>query len=463
MASSKKPPKNNLASNKKFSLLSHLKLFLGDFFLQQKRIQPNLLIAYSGGLDSTVLLHALHQLQIELPMHLRAMHVHHSLSQHANDWANFCQEVCADLDIPLNIVEVTIEQDDGSSIEAAARAARYQALSSENADFICLGHHQDDQAETLLLQLARGAGVKGLAGMAAVDVERRLIRPMLNIPRADLAAYAKQHHLKWVEDESNTDTRFDRNFVRHELMPTFRKQYPSVSQTLARSAAHMAQASMLLDDLAMLDAKVVVDQSKPYGTVKLGGLIALSEARQANLIRWWLADNQIDMPNTALLEQILKQLKSKRTDASIKIKVADSLYVMRYKTWAFLVPETESLAPINLLWQGEEVMVLSNLSRLFFKKIKGEGIAYKRGGSDLKLRIRNREGGERFLPDLGRPRRGLKTIMQSIEMPPWQREQLPLIFMDETLAIIPNVGVDASLRAESHEPGLVVSWHLSTS
>ncbi|MFW5431383.1 MAG: tRNA lysidine(34) synthetase TilS [Methylophilaceae bacterium] len=463
MASSKNPPKNNLAAGKKTSLLSQLKLFLRDFLLQQKRIQPSLLVAYSGGLDSTVLLHALHQLQTELPIQLRAMHVHHGLSENADNWVSFCKQTCADLNIPFKTRQVRIDDESRLGVEAAARAARYQALSVEDSDYVCLGHHEDDQAETLLLQLARGAGVKGLAGMAKVDIKRRFIRPLLSSSRADLMAYAKQHKLQWIEDDSNADTRFDRNFLRHELMPVFNRQYPSISQTLARSASHMAQASELLDDLAKLDAEVVIDQSHQYGALRLDGLNVLREARQANLVRWWLANNQIDMPSTALLTQILKQLQSKKTDAAIKVKVTESLYVMRYKALAFLVQEPKSLTPINLLWQGEEVVILPNLSRLFFRKKIGEGIAYKRGGSDLKLRIKNREGGERFLPELGRPRRGLKTIMQSIEMPPWQREQLPLIFMDETLAIIPNVGVDANLIAKSHEPGLVVSWQAAIS
>lgn len=461
MVSSKKQPKNNLATNKKPTLLSHLKLFLGGFFLQQKRIKPKLLIAYSGGLDSTVLLHALHQLQKELPMHLQAMHVHHGLSKHADSWASFCRKTCIDLDVSLNIFQVQIDQHSGLGIEAAARDARYQALFSEKVDYICLGHHQDDQAETMLLQLARGAGVRGLSGMAQEDVTRRLIRPLFNLSRAELVHYAKQHQLQWIEDESNADTKFDRNFIRHEVMPTLQKKYPSISQTLARSASHMAQASELLDDLAVLDAETIIDQSQQYGALRLNCLLALSSARQANLVRYWLSHNQIEMPSTALLAQILKQLQSERTDSAIKVKVANNLHVMRYKGFAFLVAEPKKLTPINLLWQGEEVVILPNLSRLFFEKKIGEGIAYQRGGSDIKLRIKNRDGGERFLPNVGRPRRSLKTVMQSIAMPPWQREQLPLIFMDETLVIIPNVGVDAHMKAESHELGLTVTWQPS--
>jgi tRNA(Ile)-lysidine synthase len=458
MVSSKKLPKNNLATKKNASLLSHLKLFLKSFFHAHHLARPSLVIAYSGGLDSTVLLHAFRQLQDEVPIRLSAIHVHHGLSENADDWARFCEKTCADLGVLFLHSQVQVDSGSGLGIEASARYARYEALYAAPADFICLGHHQDDQAETLLLQLARGAGVKGLAGMAQVDMERRLLRPLLNTSRAELITYAKQHQLQWIDDESNEDIKFDRNFIRHALIPTFRKRYESVAQTLARSAMHMADASAMLDELAELDAAKAIDAKLQYGVLRLDILRTLSEARQRNLVRWWLASNQIPIPSTALLQQILQQLHSERSDTAIKVKVADQLSVMRYKNSAYLVREFKKLLPINILWQGEEVVILPNLSRLLFTKRKGVGFAYQRGGSDIKLRIKSREGGEFFKPALSRPRRSLKTIMQSSEVPPWQREQLPLIFMDETLVIIPNIAIDASLQAESHEMGLSVNW-----
>lgn len=456
MASSKKLPKNNLAEKETHSLSSQLKLFFKSIFKQYHLAHPTLLVAYSGGLDSTVLLHTLHQLQEEMSFHLKAAHVHHGLSQYADDWANFCEKTCTHLDIPIEHFHVHIDRNSGLGIEATARNARYQALEMVSADFICLGHHQDDQAETLLVQLARGAGVKGLAGMAQVDIKRRLLRPLLHISRADLATYANEHRLQWIDDESNADTTFDRNFIRHDLIPTFSKRYVSIQKTLARTASHMADASALLDELAALDAVNILDSQ--YQTLAVKSLKALSLARQGNLIRFWLMNNQADLPSSALLTQILQQLDSEKSDAAIKIKVAENLHVMRYQDLAYLVPETEKLEPINLLWQGDDVVILPNLSRLIFTKKMGEGFAYQRRGSDIKLRIKNREGGEYFKPALGRPRRLLKTMMQSSQIPPWQRAQLPLIFMDETLVIIPNIGSHAELAAESHEMGLTIRW-----
>lgn len=457
MASLKKPSKSNLATKRNTALLSHLKLFLKSFFQQHHLARPTLLVAYSGGLDSTVLLHALRQIQNDIPFHLSAMHVHHGLSAHADDWADFCERTCIDFGLPFQCAQVVVESG-GLGIEAAARELRYQALNAAPVDFICLAHHQDDQAETLLLQLARGAGVKGLAGMAQVDMTRRLIRPFLQCSRAELVTYAEQHGLLWIDDESNADIAYDRNFMRHELIPVLTRRYTSITKTLARSATHMAEASEMLDDLARLDAAHILDKTKQYGALQLEQLVMLSKARQGNVVRLWLATNHVQTPSAALLTQILQQLKSEKTDASIKIKVADGFYVMRYKKLAHLVGEQENIGPINLLWQGEEVVTLPNRSKLFFTQQKGEGFAFQRGGSDIKLRIKNREGGEFFRPVIGRPRRSLKVMLQSSEMPPWQREQLPLIFMDESLAIIPNVGINAEMQAESHELGVTVRW-----
>lgn len=437
-------------------LLGHIHQVLAGIFLAQKLKHSHLLIAYSGGLDSTVLLHALAKLQTELQFKLTAMHVHHGLSNNADTWVGHCVEACRILNIPLQIQTVKIDKNSGLGIEAAARNARYAALNNVEADFICLAHHQNDQAETLLLQLARGAGAKGLAGMAQLDFQRKLLRPLLNINRAELESYAKQNQLSWVEDESNGYTQFDRNFMRHAVLPVLQKRYPAIAQTFSRSAENLAEASALLDDLARLDAGNVLQNLK----INLDLFENISEPRQANLMRWWLSQHRVSMPSTQQLQQILQQLLHAKSDAAVKLKVADSQYLCRYQGNAYLVGECAELPPINLLWQDEEIVNLPNHSRLIFTKKMGEGLAFQRGGSDIKLRIKNRQGGERFKPDLARPSRTLKVILQASDMPPWERQQLPLIFMDETLAMIPNVGVDAHLKAASHELGLQVAWEI---
>ncbi len=452
--------KEGMLKHKKSSLEHQLKTFLVDVFLSQKLVNPKLVLAFSGGLDSCLLLHLLADCKKTLSFQLSAHHVHHGLSPNADAWASFCTEVCAKLNIPLTISKVKIEHNSGLGLEAAAREARYKALASIDADFICpdfilLAHHQDDQAETMLLQLARGAGVKGLAGMAAIDLSRKLLRPFLDAPRASLEAYASANKLTWINDESNADTHFDRNFMRHEILPKLEAQYPAIKQTISRSATHLADCSALLDDLAQLDSADALKQNRQQ--LSLQALVNLSVSRANNLVRWWLAQNQLTMPSTLVLQQIVQQLLGAKADAAIQIKVSYSLTVRRYQGYAYLVPDSTVSVPINLLWQGEESVILPDNSRLIFIQKLGEGFALNRV-KNIKLRIKNRVGGERFKPELGRPYRSLKQVLQTHAMPPWQREQLPLIFMDETLVIIPNVGVDANLQANTDEIGLVVNW-----
>ncbi len=454
MASSKKLPVSKSSTNKKASLLQQLQAFLTDVFVSKNLVNPKLALAFSGGLDSCVLLHLLVQVNKTLPFQLLAQHVHHGLSSNADLWAETCANICKQLNVSLTITKVQVNNH-GLGIEASAREARYHALYQADADFILLAHHQDDQAETFLLQLARGSGVKGLAGMAAVSGQ--LLRPLLDVPRRALLDYAKQHRLTWVEDESNLETKFDRNFIRHEILPILAKQYPAIRQTISRSALHMAQANDLLDEVAALDVASCL-QGKALNLPKLK---QFSVARLNNALRWWLVQNNCNLPSTAQLNQISQQLLFAKTDAMVKIKVSSTHNLQRYREYAFLLAETEIVPTMNLLWQGNEMVALPDGSRLLFTQTLGQGFALNRV-PNIKLRIQYRQGGERFRQALGRPSRSLKTVLQTCEIPPWQRAQLPLIFMDETLVIIPNIGakcmVDVSFAAKTDEMGLTVEW-----
>lgn len=435
----------------------------------QASVQPTLTIALSGGLDSCVLLHVLAGLRQSVGFQLTAHHVHHGLSIHADAWADFCQAACKQLNIPLIISTVNIDTNSGLGVEAAARKARYAALMSQSTGFVCTAHHQDDQAETLLLQLARGAGVKGLAAMSPEDAKRKLLRPLLSTSRAALESYAKQHQLAWVDDESNLNQQFDRNFMRHSILPTLMQQYPTIKQNLARTAAHQAEANDLLDELAEQDAKACFKDGLAINTLLLPPLTSLSQARISNVLRWWLAQNRVRMPSTSQLQQISQQLFNAKSDAAIKISVtqenlsnddekAPELMLRRYQNSAYLVTETIANVPINTVWENEPVVHLPNQSYLMFSQKLGDGFAIKHL-NNKQLFIKNRVGGERFKPDLNRPSRSLKVVLQISNVPPWQREQLPLIYLDDTLAIIPNIGVDAHLKAAVDEMGLLVNWH----
>lgn len=383
------------------------------------------------------------------------MHVHHGLSTHADDWAKFCHDVCFELDVPLQIEHVNVSRDSGIGIESAAREVRYKALLSQHSDYVVLAHHQDDQAETLLLQLLRGAGAKGLSAMAMQDDARRLLRPLLDIPRYVLHAYAEQHQLQWITDESNDDISYDRNYCRHEIFPVLEKRFPAARQTLARSASHMAEAALLLDMLAQIDAG---EASKQLDLAKLTGL---PDARARNLLRWWLSVNGQRPPANARLKEMLRQLLTSKADATIKIALdtAQGLYLRRYQNQAYLEISNHD-QPFALLWQGEAELDLPDNSRLIFERRLGVGLAFERLGIN-KLRITSRSGGERFKPDLTRPTRTLKHLLQEAGIPPWLRERLPLIYCDDELALVPGVGVECTMQARENETGLMVVWEQS--
>lgn len=419
------------------------------------------MLGFSGGLDSRVLLQMLAGMQRKSGFQLKAMHVHHGLSPNADHWATFCQNICTELEVPIQIVHVNVPKNSGLGIEASARAARYAALLNDGADYVVLAHHQDDQAETLLLQLLRGAGVKGLSAMAAADTKKRLLRPLLAVSRAELEAYASAHALQWIEDESNEDTSLDRNFCRHQIFPLLQQRFPAVKKTLARSASHMAEAALLLDELAAMDAVSPADQ-RPMDAVSLSlqNLNTLSEARARNLLRWWLARNHQPMPSSVRLQEMLRQLQGAKADASIKLAVhsAKGVWLRRYQGFAYLEFDGENANPtIAMVWQGEPELRLPDNSRLLFTQQRGRGLAFERL-SIHKLRISQRMGGEQFKPDPAKPTRTLKHLLQEAKIPPWQRQHLPLIYSDDTLAIVPGIGVACSLQARENELGLLAIW-----
>ncbi|MEQ1599486.1 MAG: tRNA lysidine(34) synthetase TilS [Methylotenera sp.] len=454
MASLKKLP----ASSSKKSLQHQLKVFLADVFLSQNNPNPKLLLAFSGGLDSAALLHLLVEINKTIPFQLRALHVHHGLSPNADTWTTFCKDTCANLNIPIAISKVNINKNSGLGLEATAREARYKALLESESDFILLAHHQNDQAETLLLQLARGAGVKGLAGMGIVN--NKLLRPLLDVPRSALVAYAKQHNLTWIEDESNLDTKFDRNFMRHEILPKLEKQYPAIRQTISRAAQHMAEADVLLDELAEIDVR---DCLLNRQQLQLAPLAKISSARVNNALRWWLLQNNCEAPSAAQLQQISQQLLHAKSDANIKIKLSASLVLRRFQGSAYLLKNLQEgdaeyqRSAFSLPWQGEKTIILPDQSRLFFSEKLGQGIAM-RHVENGQLNIRYRRGGETLKPEENRPNRSLKSLFQTSQVPPWQRERFPLLFLNDELTMLPNIAVAAALKAKPDELGLYVKW-----
>lgn len=438
-----------MASSKKSQpdLAFHVAQFL------EKRVRPgqHLTLALSGGVDSVVLLDILAELRGPLQFHLSATHVNHRLSPLASDWADFCAARCTDYGVALEIACVTVSPA-GESLEAAARAARHAALACSPADFIVLAHHLDDQIETLLLQLLRGCGVAGASAMA--EENQRLLRPLLELPRTALEHYARQHKLAWVDDESNLDTRFDRNFLRHRLLPVVAERFPAYRETLYRASRNFAESAYLQDELARLDGANAIDDQK----LSVHVLARLPAPRARNLLRHFLKQHGIPAPSAIRLEEMLRQLLDARRDAQINIPLG-AFELKRFLESAWLVPAL-SPPPSSLCrpWHGEEEVPLPELGgALKFWPAHGQGISLACLQQE-RVTIRIRQGGERLRPDSTRPSRSLKNLFQESSMPPWSRRTLPLLFSGDNLAAVVGIGIDCRFHARPDEPGVMLEW-----
>ncbi|HEX7970861.1 MAG TPA: tRNA lysidine(34) synthetase TilS [Thiobacillus sp.] len=426
---------------------------MADVLARHVPPHARLALALSGGIDSVVLLHALLALRERHPFELLAVHVHHGLSPHADDWAGFCARLCASHAVTLSVERVQIARDDAAGIEAAARRERQRIFAALDVDFLLTAHQQDDQAETLVLQLLRGAGPKGLAAMA--ELQRRpgwraaQLRPLLNLARADLRDYAEAHRLAWVDDESNRDTRYRRNALRQQVMPVLAAHFPGAGGTLARAAALQADAAELLDDLARLDAAEAIAGDR----LDCDALARLTLPRARNLLRHFIEQHGQTMPSARRLDEALHQLRDAQADARVRVGLGP-LELWRFRGGAYLVAAAPAAAaPVR--WQGEaSLRVPAAGVSVHLDAVTGTGL--KRAvlaASAVTLGVRR--GGERLRLHAGGPHRSLKNLLQEHAIPPWQRERLPLMWCDGRLAWAAGIGFDADLCAAPGEPGVL--------
>lgn len=417
-----------------------------------------LTVALSGGVDSVVLLDILAKLSTAIGFHLSAVHVNHGISQHADQWSHFCQKLCKEFVIPLSIFRVQVHKQAQQSLEAAARDARYQAFTRVKTDYIVLAQHQDDQAETLLLQMLRGAGIKGLSAMPGVrfltGTSIRLLRPLLNIPRITLLHYAQTSNLSWVDDESNINTDFDRNYLRHQVLPVIEARYPAYRKTLARTCHHLGEAALLLDELAQADG----EQAIIHHTLLLEKLRSLSSARAKNLLRYFLAQKMCYLPSTAKLNELLRQICIITSDNHLSFRF-ENMEIRCFQGAIECLPVASAARKqFTIPWNGEKQLFIKSLQgTLVFTKKLGTGIDLQKLSQQV-VTIRTRMGGEKFQPDAARPRRSLKKIFQEAALPPWKRNTLPLLFCADTLVWVANIGIDCHFQAPPDAPGLEVIW-----
>lgn len=420
-------------------------------------------VAYSGGLDSQVLLHSLVQLRPQLPgTALSAIHVDHGLSPQSGQWSQYCRQTCAELGVDCKVVKVNAFPDKGESPEAAAREARYAALRAwlEEGECLLTAQHQDDQAETMLLQLLRGAGPQGLAAMARIMPFGRgiLLRPLLVFSRTELKAYADQKGLAWIEDPSNFNLGFDRNYLRHEILPLLRRRWPSLSRTLSRAALHQADAAWLLDRQAREELAAV---SADEPALSVPALQGLAPPQQRNLLRHWVKRQGLPPPDSARLQQILEEVLPASEDAQ-PLVVWPGAEVRRYRNRLY----AQSPLPFHdvtkmLAWDGSEPLVLPPAvgGVLVSKLTQGFGLA----AEWLRLNpvtVRFRQGGERIhLVDRSYSCT-LKKLFQEQAVPPWRRARIPMIYVADKLAFVVGMGVARDFAAGPGQEGVVFEWLL---
>ena len=430
-----------------------------------------LIIAYSGGIDSQVLLHALMQLKQKKLIYndVTVCHVNHGLSKNAEKWQHLAEQECAKLSVKLIVKCVNVKPQAQQSLEALARDARYDALKSirEKQSVILTGHHSDDQTETFLLALKRGAGLKGLSAMAKSTpmAQHLLVRPLLDVSRHEIEQYAKTHALTWVEDESNSDTSFDRNFIRQEVIPLLRERWPSINNTVNRSAMHCSAGQELLDELAEQD--LVISQ-RSGDSLDISALKLLSPARFNNLIRFFMAQHHCLMPSTEQLNQVREQLKAS-DDKTPQIKVADKFF-RRFKDKLYLTPDYQDVSswqsnvelfsenggesekgserenihnqaatltlPDNL---GELVFSLNDLSSSAMPVDKPlpqaltqlPNIALPTKEQNITVRFSHHN--PKCLPHFRQHSRSVKKVLQELSIAPWQRKRIAFLYYDDEL------------------------------
>jgi len=423
---------------------------------------PNIWIAYSGGLDSQVLLHTMFELaQSEKIGKLHAIHINHGWHIDAEKWAEYCQQVCEKLNIPCHILSINAKPKAGESLEAYARFARYEVFKTLMlaGDYLLTAHHKDDQAETLLLQLLRGAGVKGLASMPKLKPfgGGYHLRPFLAVSRTELEKYSQQKKIIWINDDSNQNLRFDRNFIRHEIMPSIQQRWLQASTTLVRAAEHCAEAALLLEELACEDLLKI--QGEHPNTLSIQKISKLSQSRWHNVFRYWLQQKNLALPTKAQLQQVTKDILQTKADANPVVNWSNVI-IRRYRDDIYISKKHSFDSTESLAWDLKKPLVLPSLGILTAELKQGEGINQEKILTN-KVTVRFRVEGERCQPAGRVGSHPLKKLLQEWNVPPWKRKQIPLIFCEKNLAAVVGFTVCQPFITRPDEMGWVITLAVS--
>ncbi len=434
-------------------------------------------IAYSGGLDSSALLHLAHGWGRQHGVPVFAFHVHHGISPNADQWLAHCEASCAAMAVPFEACRVVLETT-RSGVEAAARKLRYAALGAmckgHGVRLMLTAHHLDDQAETVLLQLLRGSGTAGLSGMDAANAAPELLanpdlvmaRPLLPVSRGELERYVAEHAIAYVEDESNTHPRYARNALRHQVMPSLAQAFPGYQERFARSAAHAQSAQRLLTELAEQDlAGCLVGDC-----IDVARLRAMSLDRAYNMLRHWFALRGMRMPSTAWLTEMVAQLVEARHDRQVLVTHPDC-HIRRHRDMLHITPKLADLAGQRdpddegvivrdgeaFAWAGEASLAFPSYGGVLHFDAAEQGV----DAGWLKaqpLLIDFRKGGERLKPAPNRPTRPLKYHYQACNVPAWERARLPVVSSGKSLLFAAGIGMDCHHFGTGSGPFISLRW-----
>lgn len=407
------------------------------------------LVAYSGGLDSQVLLHLCYRLKLPV----RAVHVHHGLQTQADAWADHCAQVCAQLGIELTQLRVNATACNGDSPEDAARKVRYEALAGELKAGECMltAHHADDQSETVLLQLMRGAGAAGLAAMPETKVFAAgwHCRPLLMYARSDILHYAQTQDLHWIEDPSNANTDFDRNLLRQTVLPLLQQRWPAVAHSISCSAQLQQESLELNQALARIDLAAV--SSLDANVLSITALQRLNRTRQLNLLRYWLRLRAGRPPSRNVLLELVDTVLMAAAETSPLVQWRD-YELRRYQQQLYLLPAMqEDYTGLDLAWDGKASVAIGE--HLLVRAVMPHSRGLDMRLLDHKLSLRFRRSGERLQVRGKAHHQDLKKLMQAAGIPPWQRGRIPLLYIDDELACVCGYWLAEPFTAKTDSPG----------
>lgn len=396
--------------------------------------QQNFLVAYSGGLDSHVLLHLMSRIP---DIAIRAVHIDHGLQDVSPWWSRHCRDICSEFGIPLERISLNLDVPSGQSIEAYARNKRYEAFMEllEPEEVLLTAHHQNDQAETLLIQLLRGAGVAGLASMPMIAgfSEGQHFRPFLNLSREQLEAYADHYDLNFVEDASNADMRFDRNFLRHQILPQFIERWPGSVGTLSRAAMLQGETQRLLDSYVSQDLELMLGSVE--GTLSVELILQCQPERRRALIRYWIAASGFRYPSSKKLQHIISDVFQAAEDAAPLLKW-EGVEIRRYQGDVYIMPPLVSHDIYQSFdWDLKQDLFIASLGvKLEVKYL--ESWSETLSNAEQKLTVSFRQGGEVIKPAGSDKTLTLKHLFQQFSIPPWMRGRIPLLFHGEELIVV---------------------------